>query len=190
MDDRHFDRKSAEEWINTIESEGGKIREQDIYPLLQKWIWDNDLTNVLDLGCGQGVCSSKMPDHTLYTGVDPSPILLERAKSLYPDRKFIGGSAYKMPVPDQSIDGVFSIALWHLLSDLEKAARELARILRDGGHFLIITAEPNSDVWKKSNDRLFLHTENELCDSWLKYNLKPTSMGAFRSFWYFEGRKI
>ncbi len=190
MDDRHFDKKSAEDWITMIEGEGGKIREQDIYPRLYKWIWDNDLTNVLDLGCGQGICSSKIPEDTLYTGVEPSPFLLQRAKELYPDGKFLEGTAYKIPVPDKSIDGVFSIALWHLLSDLDKAGRELSRVLRDGGHFFIVTADPNNEVWKKSQDRLFLHSENELCDSWMKYNLKPTSIGAFRSFWYFEGRKV
>ena len=56
MDDKNFDKKSAEEWMTTIESEGGKIREQDIYPHLKKWIWDNDLTNVLDLGFASSRC--------------------------------------------------------------------------------------------------------------------------------------
>ncbi len=190
MDDRKFDKKSADDWITMIEGEGEKIREQDIYPRLKKWIWDNDLTNVLDLGCGQGVCSSKMPGDTLYTGVEPSPHLLQRAKILYPEKNFINGSAYKIPLPDQSLDGVFSVALWHLLSDLDRASRELSRVLRDGGHFLIITADANHEIWQRSHDRLFLHSENELCESWKKYNLKPTSIGAFRCFWYFEGRKV
>ena len=190
MDDKKFDKKSADEWVTTIESDGGKIREQDIYPHLKKWIWDNDLTNVLDLGCGQGICSSKVPEGTLYTGIDASHYLIERAKELYPDSHFLEGNAYKIPLPDKSIDGVFSIALWHLISDLDKAARELSRVIRDGGHFFIITADPNHEVWQKSPDKLHLYKENELCESWLKYNLKATSIGAFRSFWYFEGRKV
>lgn len=166
------------------------IREQDIYPHLKKWIWDNDIVNVVDLGCGQGVCSTKLPENTAYTGIEPSPHLRKRAHVLYPETVFLEGSAYNIPLQNNSVDGVFSIAVWQLLSDVDQAAKEVSRVLKDGGHFFIVTADANHMAWKKASDRLYLRSENEIGDSLLKHGLKPTSMGAFRSFWFFEGRKI
>jgi ubiquinone/menaquinone biosynthesis C-methylase UbiE len=190
MDDKKFDRKSAEEWIALIESDGAKIRENDIYPHLNKWIWDNDITDVLDIGCGQGACSAVLPRITLYTGIEPSIHLLDRARILYPTNRFLEGSAYAIPLPDESFEGAFSIAVWHLLSDIDLAAKELARVLKPHGHFFIVTADPKHESWKKSHDKLHLRTESELSESLLKHGLKATEIGAFRSFWYFKGRKV
>ncbi len=190
VDDKTFDKKSALEWIATIEGEGASVREQDIYPLLNKWIWDNDITDVVDIGSGQGVCSSKIPVDTVYTGVEPSEFLLGRAKLHYPDANFLRGSAYELPLPSSSVTGAFSIAVWHLLSDSERAAHELSRVLKPGGHYFIVTADPQHPAWKQTPDHIFLRSETELNAVWFKHRLKTTRMGAFRSFWYFEGRKV
>lgn len=190
MDDKNFDRKSALEWIATIESEGASIRDSDIYPELNKWIWENDITDVVDIGCGQGACSAKIPEDTIYTGIEPSEFLLKRAQALYPDKTFLSGSAYDLPLPSESVTGAFSIAVWHLLSDSERAAHELSRILRPGGHYFIITADPHHPAWKQTTDHLFLRSETELNAVWFKHRLKTTRMGAIRSFWFFEGRKV
>lgn len=189
MDDRNFDRKSADDWIAMVEGENADVREQDIYPHIHKWLWDNDIIKVVDLGCGQGVCSSKVPENTIYLGIEPSEHLLERAKENYPNRRFVEGSAYKIPVKSESLDGVFSIAVWHLLSDPEKAAKELSRVLRPGGHFLIVTADPQHEIWKKSSDHLYLRTELQLTSVWERFHLKASRIGAYRHFWFFEGRK-
>ncbi len=189
MDDKYFDQKSADEWTALIEGESAGIRDQDIYPHLSKWIWDNDITNVLDIGCGQGVCSAKIPPTTLYTGIEPSPYLLDRARNLYSAATFLEGSAYDIPFADSTFDGAFSIAVWHLLSDINKATAEMARVLRSGGYYLIITADPNAEGWKKSPDHLHLRSENEIGDALIKFKLKPTRIGAIRSFWFFEGIK-
>lgn len=190
MDDRNFDEQSAAEWIALVESEDARIREKDIYPQIKKWIWDNDLTNVLDLGCGQGICSTLIPEGTLYTGIDPSTHLLSRADELYPGRIFLEGSAYQIPFSDGFFDGVFSVAVWQLLSDIDLATQEIARVLRPDGHFLIITADPNHIAWKSSPDRIHLHTENELDLIFKKHGLKVRALGAYRYFWFFEGKKI
>lgn len=190
MDDQNFDQKSAREWITLIESPDASVREKDIYPHLKKWIWDNDITNVIDVGCGQGVCSGKIPENTLYLGVEPNLTLLERAKAHYPGRKFAEGSAYNIPVDDASVDGVFSIAVWQLLSDADTAAKEMARVIRPGGYFLIITADPHHEVWTKTHDKLHLRTERDLAPLFEHYGLRISAMGAYRYFWFFEGRKV
>jgi ubiquinone/menaquinone biosynthesis C-methylase UbiE len=45
------------------------------------------------------------------------------------DVEFIVGSAHDVPLPDESVDVVFGIAILHHL-DLKLAARELRRVLR------------------------------------------------------------
>ena len=49
---------------------------------------------------------------------------------------------YSLPFADGAFDAVFSVAVWHLLGDLQKAAAEMRRVLGAGGRFLIITANP------------------------------------------------
>lgn len=108
--------------------------------------------NVLDIGCGQGICAEKITlDNINYTGVDPSTYLIDRAKELYKthNRDFSTGNAYDLPFDDVSFDAAFTILVWHLLEFPEKAAHELARILKQNGHFLIITANPHAQpAWE------------------------------------------
>jgi ubiquinone/menaquinone biosynthesis C-methylase UbiE len=59
------------------------------------------------------------------------------------DRSFVHGNAYDLPVSDGSCAGTFSVNVWMHLSDLDKAARELYRVLTPGGRFLVITANPD-----------------------------------------------
>jgi SAM-dependent methyltransferase len=148
------DQKIALDWIKTIEGETGRIRENDIYPRLKSWINESSSFNILDVGCGQGICSDKI-DLTgrHYIGVEPSSDLLERAKQLYQNehRQFIPGNAYELPFEDGFFDAVYSVSVWHLLDDLQKAAAEVSRVLLTGGSFLVVTANPDAySIWKKA----------------------------------------
>ena len=104
--------KIARDWIDTVES--NRVREADIYSQLKAWIHQISATDILDVGCGQGICSDKI-DLGLrnYTGIDVSPILIERAKQLYnfENRNFLTGNIYDLPFSDNSFDAVFSVNL-------------------------------------------------------------------------------
>jgi SAM-dependent methyltransferase len=149
MDDENFDPHSAALWIQGIEGSGNGVRagDGDIFPQLRDWIHRRRAVTVLDIGCGQGICSTPL-DLTgrRYTGVDPSPLLVARARERYsgPDREFREGNAYRLPFADGSFDAAFSVSVWHLLRDLPLAAREMSRVLRPGGGFLIVTAHPDA----------------------------------------------
>lgn len=155
MNDTIFDRKSAEDWIAMIEQSGAEVRENDIYPGLRAWLSRVSPSKVLDIGAGQGVCAAKVvPSPVSYVGLEPSPYLLHRAQELYEreGRRFVTGSVYEIPFPAATFDAVFSVSVWHLLSDLSKAARELSRVLKPGGHFFIITANPDAyEAWDDFN---------------------------------------
>ena len=156
MDDRHFDKQSAVDWIEVIESSPVSKRDHDLYPKLNSWIANTRVRDILDLGCGQGSISSKLNlEDIKFRGVDPSRHLISRAKELYPhlSDSFAIGNIYNLPFGDEEFDGVFSIAVWHLLSDLSLASRELARVLKPEGNFFIFTANNEYlEDWTASYD--------------------------------------
>lgn len=224
MSESPNDQKIAAEWIKIIEDpSSAKIREQDIYPRLEKWLNDEDAAQILEIGCGQGICSEIVGvDNRSYVGVDRSPTLINRANQLYKsyNRHFLVGSAEKLNFPDKSFDAVFSVAVWHLLSEPQVASREMSRVLKDNGSFLIITANPGAyKIWTEPykeiqtegrhfkgqmklrdgtlvTETLYLHTQEELLESFLSAGLKIKKtdtfreVGAHQRFLQIEGQKI
>jgi SAM-dependent methyltransferase len=208
MDDHIFDRRAATDWIEVVESESARVREGDIFPLLNAWINEIAPRDILDVGSGQGIWSIKIElDPINYVGVDPSSFLVDRAKALYcrANRKFIKGNVYHLPFWPSAFDAAFSIAVWHLLSDLERAASELSRVLRPRGNFLIITANPGAyPAWtgayrdatfdgrrfegtvkhpdnSTSQDVLYLHTLCEITDALKAADLQIEAVETFRA---------
>ncbi len=117
--------------------------------------WSRDIQGTfVDIGCGQGICSEKISidQESKYIGVEPSVHLINRAEEKYvaDNRQFLVGNAYKLPINDGSADACFSVNVWFHLEDINLAAKEMARILKDGGHFLITTANP--DAYKRWED--------------------------------------
>ena len=147
------EKQIAEEWIAWVENstpEGS--RKAQIYPLVKEWLLGLDPKKVVDIGAGQGIVSEYMPSGDIeYIGVEPSKSLVDRARNLYKEknRKFIVGNAYDLPINNDWADAAFSVYVWMHLEDLSKASQELARVLRPGGGFLIITANPGTyNVWE------------------------------------------
>lgn len=141
------DKRISDDWIKTVESEKGRVRELDIYPALKTWSKNILQGDILEIGCGQGICSEKIDlENKNYIGIDSSQLLLKRARELYRDnhRSFVSGSAYDLPFSENSFEGAFSVVVWHLLSDLRRAASEINRVLKVGGYFLIVTSNPDA----------------------------------------------
>ncbi len=188
MDDKTFDDPEiAKNWMSLIESGSAKIRETDIYPKLKAWAHTISGSEILEIGCGQGACSAALSlIPCKYAGIDPSPLLIERAGKLYggENRKFLLGNAYTLPFEDKSFDAAFSVALVHLLSDLQKAFDEMGRVLKSKGQFLIITANPGAySLWTQnltSKDVLHFHTLDEIGNSLKRAQLKILKTETFR----------
>ncbi len=214
-EDNPFETKEiAELWIKCVEGEKGMIRDNESYPNLASWFNSTPKGTVLDIGSGQGVCCSKIEGYSKYIGVEPSTFLTDRAKELYASstREFLMGDAYNLPVLNNSCDNVFSINVWFHLEDLDKASRELSRVLKQGGKFFIHTADSDVlDLWKKfyinpsidgkkilgevevpinnmSVNTFYMHTNDEVIKSLEKFGLevsKVFKIGMFR-----EGRTL
>ena len=142
----------AQDWIETVEGGKGRVREADIYPRLRDWVAKVNPRELLEIGAGQGVCSAQLDLRgRRYVGLEPSETLVERARNRHggSERTFVVGSVYSLPFADSAFDAAYAVAVWHLLGDLPAAARELRRILRPGGAFLLITANPGGySTWR------------------------------------------
>lgn len=97
-------------------------------------------SSVLDVGCGTGrllrAASVRWPD-AQYIGVDPAQGMVDVAQSLTPGATFHRGFAESLPLPDASVDLALSTISSHHWRDQAAGVREIARVLRPGGHFIL-----------------------------------------------------
>ena len=143
----------ANEWIDWVEtSNPNGTREKEIFPFIKNWIEKLKPKIVGDIGCGQGSCSKLLNDSIQYIGIDSSSTLIKRAKKLYssPNKKFVKGDVYNLPLENESIDAIISLWVWSHLDNLQLAAKEMYRVLNTKGRFLIITANPETYEERKT----------------------------------------
>lgn len=100
---------------------------------------------VLDLGCGPASLTKKLL--SIYeinlTGVDLSPSMVRLAKERYPDVDFYVEDAEALSFEDDYFDAVFCSGVLHHFSEITTCLKEVRRVLKPGGIFLI--REPNDD---------------------------------------------
>lgn len=200
-----------------IEGERGAIREQDLYPKLDRWATGKPFESILDIGCGQGICSQKI-DLGLahYTGVDSSELLIKRASEIYEasNKTFLVADALDLPFEDESFDAVFSVSLIHLVEDIDEVIYEMSRVLKPKGRFFIVTAAPSFyEAWEDSykekslegkrligkrltsdgtevEDTLYLHEGEEIHSAIEDADLEIEDIEPFRNFIAIRGKKV
>ena len=101
---------------------------------------------ILEVGCGTGRYTIPIAElsRARVIGVDQEPRMLEVARSKDSDKRidWRAGTAYRLPIDDQSVDLAFMAMLVHLLKQRTRAFREAARVLRTGGRLTIWTFTP------------------------------------------------
>lgn len=92
--------------------------------------------SVLDVGCGTGTHAAALTarGYTV-TGVDADPQMLERARALHPEVKFVAGDAQNLRIEDR-FDAAFSNAALHWMTDQGAALHSIRRCLGDGAPFV------------------------------------------------------
>ncbi len=101
---------------------------------------------VLDIGCGAGVdtlvAAIMVGPHGKATGIDLTPDMLKQAKkhlkkTSLKNVTFQEASAEQLPFPDGAFDVVISNGVFNLIPDKAKALREVIRVLKLSGRFLL-----------------------------------------------------
>ncbi len=98
-------------------------------------------TNVLDLCCGSGQTTLFLVERSRHvTGLDASPLSLNRARKNVPQADFVEAFAEAMPFPDNQFDVVHTSVAMHEMEpqQLQQILREVHRVLRPNGCFTLV----------------------------------------------------
>jgi ubiquinone/menaquinone biosynthesis C-methylase UbiE len=99
---------------------------------------------ILDIGCGTGrllrKAGARWPEAQL-VGVDPAEGMVATARQLTPAAMFKVGAAEALPISDASVDLALSTLSFHHWQDRAAALRDVRRVLRPDGYFVL------ADVW-------------------------------------------
>jgi SAM-dependent methyltransferase len=98
---------------------------------------------VLEVGCSTGYLLDAFLNKENFAaiGADISEEALARGQKLYGNRiKFVQTTASSIPLPDNSVDVIYTIDTVEHLSRPEEIFRETYRILKPGGQFLVYFA--------------------------------------------------
>jgi len=99
---------------------------------------------VLEIGCGYGMCMHIL-DVKKYVGMDISDGFLKFGRKIFPSAKFIEGDARQLNFKDETFDFVFMFETIEHIPDYKLALKEVHRVLKKGGTFVITT--PNKLKW-------------------------------------------
>ncbi|MEU3766264.1 methyltransferase domain-containing protein [Amycolatopsis keratiniphila] len=92
---------------------------------------------VIDVGCGAGLAVSELSARGLRAvGVDLSDEMIDEARRRWPERDFLLGDAYALPV-DGGFAGYRVDKVFHELADPELALAEARRVLVPGGRVVL-----------------------------------------------------
>ncbi len=133
---RAFDRQAADYDTGRYGSHARKL-----YPLLLAQLGEIPHGWVLDLGCGTGALLEQVLERypgSVCTGLDLSQGMLERAEARLEGRaRLIRGDAEALPFDTGVFDAVLCCDSFHHYPDPGAVVREVARVLRPGGVFLL-----------------------------------------------------
>jgi ubiquinone/menaquinone biosynthesis C-methylase UbiE len=108
----------------------------------REWVCSQAVGDVLEIAIGTGRNLPYYPGSVRLTGIEYSPKMLEiareRAADLGREVDLRLGDAQALDFPDESFDTVICTFALCTIPDDRKAVAEARRVLRPGGHFVLI----------------------------------------------------
>jgi SAM-dependent methyltransferase len=152
----------------------------------------------LDVGCGPGSVTPSLaqaagPDG-LALGVDISEPMLTRAvrAKAGPQVGFLRADAQRLPLRDQTVDAVVSIAALQLIPDPTAALSEIARVLRPGGRLAVMVPIVRSLplLWQKlPNGGAYVFGEDEIGDILEDHGFASVRTKTIGTFQWVRGKR-
>jgi ubiquinone/menaquinone biosynthesis C-methylase UbiE len=102
-------------------------------------------SNILDAGCGMSAWTTKeLRERYNISGVDGEPDAIAVCKKLYKGQDYRVGNLYKLDYKDKSFDAVVMREVIEHFKTPEKSVKEIHRILKPGGMYILTTPNYNS----------------------------------------------
>lgn len=141
-------------WYNQLVGpKGHYFHEHVILPGIKKVLDIKNDSNVLDVGCGQGIFAKTLAPEVRYTGLDLSLSLINAAKrsDRNPKHTYIVADATK-PFPVKQKDFTHAVAILSLqnIEFVEKTIQHVATSLKTDGQFVFVINHPSFRIPKQS----------------------------------------
>jgi SAM-dependent methyltransferase len=139
--------QNASFWVQIIRENRDKYRTELTDPAMLQAIGRPEGLAVLDAGCGEGYLARILASKgATVTGIDSSARLIDSARTqnltgALPT-SFDVGSVDNLPYQNDAFDLVVCNHLFNDLRDPSKAIGEFARVLRSGGHLIVLMLHP------------------------------------------------
>jgi ubiquinone/menaquinone biosynthesis C-methylase UbiE len=137
-------------------------------------------TKILDLCCGSGQTTQFLVKYSQdVTGLDASPLSLQRARKNVPEASYIEAFAEKMPIADNLFDVVHTSAALHEMQpeQLRTIIHEVYRVLKPGGVFTLVDFHtPTNPLFWPGLSLFLLLFETETAWELLKTDLVKLSV--------------
>jgi ArsR family transcriptional regulator len=126
--------------------------------------------DLADIACGEGYLSVEAARWARkVVGIDRSAEVLKRARALAERRgvsniSWKRGEIEKLPLADESVDVALLSQALHHADDPARATAEAVRILRPGGHVLVLDLREHDQAWVRDRvgDRWLGFKDDEL----------------------------
>ncbi len=155
------------------ETRGGERRGRqfaaDLAPLL-----DRERLAV-EIGIGTGVIALALNDLGFNVkGLDISELMLARAKARV-GPSLVQADAQHLPLATDALDQAFSVWVLHAVGDVPAALREVGRVLRPGGRYLVMDgrffqndddSDAHATAWRDITSGLRLEPRRNRADEW------------------------
>lgn len=129
-------------------------RQAIVRALLDVHLEPRDSRRLLDIGCGSGATLRVLSEYGHSYGLDPAPLALKLCRERGLER-LVTGDATQLPFEPDSLDLVTALDVLEHIEDDLAAAREVHRVLRPGGQFLL-TVPAYQFLWS-DHDRVLDH---------------------------------
>lgn len=144
--ERYFAEHAAE-W-DAIRSR--HVAESEVEAAMLAMIAGRRLGHLLDIGTGTGrMAEIFAPTVRRITALDRSPDMLRIARAKLADQPvpidLVQGDFLNLPVEDASIDSIVIHQALHFAHEPDRVIAEAGRVLRGGGHLLVVDFAPHED---------------------------------------------
>lgn len=142
-------------------------------------------SKVLEANCGTAIFSRYLlPNVKSVTVSDVSRHMIQFAKEKESKLETVVADTNELPFPDESFDIVISRFALNQFQDISIPLRELARVVKNGGHVAIIERVPHPDVVEyrhrldflenvRDESHVTFYTPQEICEQLAKVFLTP-----------------
>lgn len=150
----------AERYFADHAAEWDKIRsrhvaESEVEAAMLAMVAGRRLGHLLDIGTGTGrMAEIFAPTVRRITALDRSPEMLRIARAKLADQPvpidLVQGDFLNLPLADASIDSIVIHQALHFAHEPDRVIAEASRVLRGGGHLLIVDFAPHEDEEMRS----------------------------------------